>query len=119
HGLVVGDVELHEPRSRPLRGGPAAFRVPASDVDGVARRDEPADGLETETLVRSGDQCGCHVPTMLRRRAAEKSPVFLGLPVPGSSGPAGAEWGYGDDRVRACRAAGTGPGVPGDSRAPH
>jgi len=50
----------------------AAFGVPAADVDGVARGDEPTGGLEAESLVRPGDQC-CRHASRLGFRACSKS----------------------------------------------
>jgi hypothetical protein len=71
-GRVVGDVDQDHPRAQSLGGPVAAFGVSAAEIDGVARGDEPAGGLEAESLVRSGDQC-CRHASRLGFRACSKS----------------------------------------------
>ena len=45
-----GDVDEDHPRAQSPGGPVTAFGVPAADVDGVARGDELAGGLEAESL---------------------------------------------------------------------
>ena len=84
---VVGEVEHVLSRAELFGGVAAAFDVLAADVDGVARGDQAAGGLEPETLVRSGDQCCRHASSL--RHGAEVSQQSR-LPRNGGTRQAGA-----------------------------
>ena len=53
-------------------GGRPAFGVAGAEVDGVPEGDELTGGFLAEALVRPGDQCGCHAPSLRRTRARRK-----------------------------------------------